>query len=293
MSGTVELAYRHCRHIAREQARNFYYAFVTLPKRKRLAIYAAYAFCRLCDDIADEELSLEVKIDQLAETRQRLADAFVGKAQELVFIALQDAFREFNIPLEYFEDVTRGVEMDLTQTRYRTFDELQSYCYKVACSVGLICIQVFGYNDSQAKDHAINLGLAMQLTNILRDIKEDAHRGRIYIPLDEIEAFGYSEEELQQGVINEQFRALMAFQVKRARHYFETSKRLLPLLSMRSRACPGVLGGLYSGVLDRIESAGYDVFDRRIGLSTPQKLMLTAKLWAESLTPSIHRLRES
>ena len=293
MAGTVDLAYDHCQRITKEQAKNFYYAFVTLPKRKRHAIYAAYAFCRLCDDIADEELPLEEKIHQLAQTRQKLGEAFVGTPDGPIFIALEDASTEFAIPQEYFLEVLQGVEMDLTNTRYRTFEELQPYCYKVACTVGLICIEVFGYEDPSAKDYAIDLGMAMQLTNILRDIKEDLQRGRIYIPLEEIESFDYSEEELIQEIINEQFTALMAFQVERARHYFEKGKRLLPLLSPRSRTCPAVLHGLYSQILDRIESSGYNVFDRRIGLTTPEKLILTAKLWAESLTPDIPLLRGS
>ena len=173
--------------------------------------------------------------------------------------------------------------MDLTQTRYRTFDELRDYCYKVASVVGLISIEVFGYRDPAAREYAVDLGIAMQLTNILRDIKEDAQRGRVYIPLDELESFGYSERDLQGSVVNGAYRDLMRFQVDRARSYFASGRRLMPALPLNSRACPAVLAALYSAILDRIEAAGFDVFQERIGLTTKRKLLLTARVWATSL----------
>lgn len=291
MATEIELAYDHCQRIAKDQAKNFYYAFRTLPARKRRAIYAAYAFCRYCDDIADESLPVEEKQRQLAHTRQLLADSKKGAAREPVFAALEDASNEFGIPADYFEDVIDGVEMDLTWTRFRNFEELRTYCHKVASVVGLICIEVFGYKDPKAKEYAIDLGIAMQMTNIMRDIKEDAQRGRIYIPLDEMARFGYSEQDLMVGVVNDAFLDLMRFQSARARQYFASGRRLVPLLSPASRACPAVLHGVYSAILDRIESSGFNVFERRIGLSRPEKLFITAKLWAGSLIPSIPLLR--
>ena len=291
MATELDQAYDHCQRIAKDHARNFYYAFRTLPTRKRRAIYAAYAFCRLCDDIADEGLPLEEKRRLFAQTRERLGGSRGDEAQEAIFAALRDVSLAFDVPAGYFEELIAGVEMDLVKTRYKTFDELRGYCYRVASIVGLICIEVFGYEDPKAKEYAIDLGLAMQLTNILRDIKEDSERGRIYIPLEEMSSFGYSEEELLNGVVNDAFVELMRFQAARARSYFVNGRRLLPLLSPRSRACPAVLHGLYSAILDRIEGFEFNVFQGRIGLSKSEKLLLTAKLWAGSLIPAIPLLK--
>ena len=283
----LELAYDHCQRIAKEHAKNFYYAFRTLPPRKRRAIYAAYAFCRHCDDVADEEMPLDEKRRLFAETRGRLAESLDGRSDDPVFAALAGATREFDIPAEYLEEIIQGIEMDLTWTRFQNFEELRNYCYRVASVVGLLCIEVFEYTDPNAKEHAIDLGLAMQLTNIMRDVKEDAERGRIYIPLDEIASFGYSEQQLMDGVVNDEFRNLMAFQAERARRYFESGRRLLPLLPAESRACPAVLHGVYSALLNRIVASRYDVFQRRIGLSKAEKLFIMTKLWAANLIPTI------
>ena len=188
------------------------------------------------------------------------------------------AFR-YDIPEEYFEDVIRGVEADLTKASYKDFEELRGYCYQVASVVGLICLQIFGYQDAKAKDYAIDLGLAMQLTNILRDVREDLEMGRVYLPHDELSRFGYSEAELRDYDINDAFVALMRFQAERARHYFDSGFQLLPYLSPRSRSCPAVLGRIYSKVLQRIEASGYDVFRERISLSKGEKLRVTAQTW--------------
>ena len=201
------------------------------------------------------------------------------------FIALADTLAAFDIPTRYFEEVIEGVEMDLVQTSYRSFEDLRKYCYKVASAVGLICMEIFGYEDAIAKEYAVDLGLAMQLTNILRDVKEDARRGRIYIPLDEIASFGYSPEELRDGVINDAFRALMRHQIARARRYFESGRRLLPMVPAQASACPAILIAVYSRILDRIESSDFDVFTRRVGLSAIEKLLMMARLWATSLIP--------
>ena len=291
MTSELDLAYDYCQRIAKEYAKNFYYAFRTLPSRRRRAIYAVYAFCRYCDDIADEDLAPDEKQTGLAHVRRLLADSRDGRVSEPVFMALADASNTFSIPAHYFDEVVEGVEMDLTQTRFRDIEELRRYCHKVASIVGLICIEIFGYDDPKAKDYAADLGLAMQLTNILRDIKEDAGRGRIYIPLDEMASFGYSERDLMHGVVNDAFHELMKFQVDRARSWFDSGRRLFPLLARESRACPVVLHGVYSGILDRIERAGFDVFGDRIGLSAGTKLFLVAKLWAGILIPTVPLLR--
>ena len=291
MATELELAYDHCRRIAREQAKNFYYAFRTLPGPKRRAIYATYAFCRHCDDIADDDRPLEDKKRLFARERQLLGDLGKDGAEGPVYIALSDTSQIFGIPPRYFEEVIEGVEMDLTLTRFKTFEELRAYAYRVASVVGLICIEVFGYEDERAKEYAVDLGLAMQLTNILRDIKEDAERGRIYIPLDEMERFEYSEADLMGGVVNDAFRGLMAFQAARARRYFDSGKRLIPLLSAESRACPATLHKVYSTILDRIDASGFDVFKKRIGLNKSEKVLIAAKLWAGSLIPAIPMVR--
>ncbi len=290
MPTDLDLAYDHCRRVAKEHARNFYYAFRTLPARKRNAIYAAYAFCRLCDDIADGEMPLEDKRRLFAATRDSLAEPSDEGSRDPVFRALADAAKVFDIPDDYLEEIIQGVEMDLALTRFQTFEELRTYCYKVASVVGLLCIEVFGYEDPEAKERAVDLGLAMQLTNILRDVREDAKRGRIYIPLDDLERFGYTERELFDGVVNDAFRNLMRFQTARARGFFDSGKLLIPLLSAKSRPCPAVLHGVYSAILDRIEAEGFNVFERRIGLTTTRKLIITARLWAKSLLPAVPHL---
>ena len=292
MTNDLDQAYIHCQRIAKTEAKNFYYAFRTLPSAKRRAIYAVYAFCRYCDDIADEDLPREEKRRLLAETRNCLHSPGLG-ADDPVFMALEGAIRDFAIPRSYLEDVIRGVEMDLDVSRFQTFDDLREYCCLVASAVGLICIEIFGYEDPAAIDYAVDFGLAMQLTNIMRDVREDAGRDRIYIPLEDITRFGYSERELMEGRNNESFRSLMDFQSTRARGYFDSGEHLMPLLSRESRACAAVLHQLYSRILDRIESTGYDVFERRIGLSVGEKLLLAARLWAGSMTPKLafHRHR--
>ena len=286
MERDLKAAYDHCKRVTRAEAKNFYYAFRTLPAKKRRAIYAAYAFCRLCDDIADGDLPLDEKRRLLEETRGRLT--WGGDVESHpVFSALRDTIDSYDIPVGHFEEVIEGVEMDLTQSRYGTFEELRVYCYRVASAVGLVCIEIFGYTDAKAREYAVDLGLAMQITNIIRDVREDSLRGRIYVPLDELERFGYTEQDLEQGIVNEPFRQLMAYQAARAREHFERGRRIVPLLSADSRACLALLHGVYSSILGRIEESGFDVYSRRVGLPTREKLLLMARLWAASFIPSL------
>ena len=284
---TLEQSHAECRRIVRESARNFYYSFIALPRQKRRAIYAVYAFCRLCDDAVDEpSLTVDEKLRRLAEIRQLLKEASTTASTHPVFMALTDAVARYRIPLRHFQEVVRGVEMDLTTRRYTTFEELRTYCYRVASAVGLICVEIYGYREPKVRDYAVDLGLAMQLTNIVRDVQEDLERDRIYIPLDEMERFGYSEGELKAGVVNEAFRHLMAFQAARAREHFRKGLRLLPYLSPRSRTSPAVLAALYEKILERIEARGFNVFDGRVSLSGREKYLLTAKTWLKSLMPA-------
>jgi len=286
---SVEIGYRESREITRREAKNFYYAFLTLPQERRRAIYVAYAFCRYCDDAVDSAESVDQKTATLQSLHARLSDAYTGRTNDSLFLALADVADRHDIPEEYFKQVIHGVESDLTKVRYRDFEELRTYCYQVASVVGLICLQIFGYKDDRAREHAIDLGLAMQLTNITRDIQEDLELGRIYLPQDEIARFGYSEEAMEAGIVNESFINLMRFQAERARGYFDSGFKLLPYLSPRSRACPAVMGQLYSKVLQRIEEAKFDVFQHRISLSKSEKLRVTAQTWFTSMLPSSPR----
>ena len=284
----VEAAYRTCRARTKQSASSFYYAFLLLPRHKRSAIYATYAFCRLCDDIVDEPVGDGSKpAERLHEVRVGLDRAYEGRPGGDMWLALNDASARFGVRRRHFRDIIDGVEMDLERSRYETFEDLRRYCHRVASAVGLVCIEICGYRDERAVDHAVDLGIAMQLTNILRDVKEDAQRGRVYIPLEDLRRFGCTERELIDGRVNDAFRSLMAFEVARARRYFESGSRLFPLLDRRSRACTSGMHAVYSRLLDRIERAGYDVFNSRVGVSNPVKLALVAGQWVRSLLPSL------
>ena len=295
---TLQLGYREGRAITRSEAKNFYYAVLTLPQARRSAIYVVYAFCRQCDDAVDNDESPLDKMNALASLRHNLRQSYAGHAPDPLFEALADVASKYEIPQEYFEDVIRGVEADLTKTGYKDFEELRGYCYQVASAVGLICLQIFGYRDVKARDYAIDLGLAMQLTNIIRDVREDLEMGRIYLPEDEMARYGVASDQwlVNGGEVvssvsslttdhRNAFVALMRFQAERARRYFDTGFQLLPYLSPRSRPCPAVLGQIYSKVLQRIEASGYDVFQGRISLSTAEKLRVTAQTWLSTLLP--------
>ncbi len=284
MAEALEGAYRYCQELAKREARNFYYGFILLPSAKRRAIYAGYAFARCCDDIVDDDLEPEEKVRQLAEYRRKLEQCLDGRPAGPIFLALRDAISRYHIPPEYFWQLIDGVEMDLTVRRYPTFAELRRYCYGVASTVGLICIEIFGYKDGQqARQHAEDLGIALQLTNILRDIREDAQRDRIYIPQDELKRFGYSEADVFAGVANEPFLNLVQYQAQRARDYFASGRKLLPLLPRRSRACAAVLQGIYGSILDRIEARPCEVLRQRVSLSSGQKLALAGRELTRSL----------
>ena len=273
-------AYRECQQITRREARNFYFAFLTLPARKRRAIYVAYTFCRYCDDSVDAEGSEVEKLGRINHLRRMLDEAYAGRATQPLFVGLADVATTYGIPQQYFQEVLNGVESDLVKTRYANFEELKGYCYQVASAVGLICIHIFGYHGGEAaRQAAVDLGLAMQLTNICRDVREDWDFGRVYLPQDEMARFGVSESDLANGVVTDGFARLMQYQIDRARGCFASGRLLLPHLSRRSRGCPAALGLIYGRVLDKIEEAGYDVFRERIALSKGAKLGLMARAW--------------
>ena len=286
-STELQSGYDECRSITRREAKNFYYAVLTLPPARRRAIYVVYAFCRHCDDSVDTAGSTEEKQAVLSQIREDLAGSYSGATAAPVFLALAEVANQYDIPQQHFQEVVSGVETDLVKTRYADFQELRQYCYQVASVVGLICLQIFGFQDQRARQHAIDLGLAMQLTNIARDVKEDLDMGRVYLPQDDLARFGYSEEDLKAGTVNHQFVELMQFQAQRAKEYFQSGFQLLPYLSPRSRACPAVLGGLYCKVLERIESHGYDVLNHRASLTTAEKIRVLTQTWLGSYLPII------
>lgn len=284
MKDGTEAAYEYCRVLTRREARNFYYGFILLPPEQRRAIYAAYAFARECDDIVDGGRPTEEAGRLLALQRTLLEASLGGEPDGPVFHALADAAARFHIPHQYFQDLVDGVAVDLTRTRHADFGSLRAYCRGVASTVGLISIEVFGYEGGEtARSHAADLGIALQLTNILRDVREDGERGRIYLPQDEIEAFGYSERELLGGAVTPAFRGLVAFQAARARKYFAQGRRLLPYLPRRARACLGVMTGIYEGVLSGVERDPAAVFRRRLSVGTPRKLVLAGREVVRSL----------
>lgn len=284
---TTAEAYEHCREITRAEARNFYYGFVLLPATRRAGIYAAYAFSRRCDDSVDGDQPTEHKLAELTRRREELARCYAGDPppDDPVLVALTDAVRRFAIPREHLEHLLEGVEWDLRIARYPDFAGLEEYCDRVAGAVGLVSLHVFGFTDAAAPAHARDLGVALQLVNIMRDVAEDAARGRIYLPQDELAAHGVSEEEVLEGVASARFRALMREQGTRARRYFERGERLLPLLDRRARMCVAILAGLYREILKDIEARDYDVFGERVALSTGRKLSVMGHGTLTSLSP--------
>ncbi len=271
-------AYAFCQDITKREARNFYYAFVTLPREQRQAIFAVYAFSRIADDIADGAGGGADKARRLDRLHELVDESLASRSSDPVFLALADASRRFDIPKNLFHEIIEGVEFDLFKNRYESFEELRSYCYKVAGVVGLVCIQIFGCDDPKGKELAVDLGIAMQLTNIIRDIKEDFARDRVYVPQNELAQFGYTEADIAGNVMNDHFVGLMRFQCLRAREHFESGALLFPLLTKNSRSCAIGLHHLYSRLLSIIENRNFDVFDRRVTVPTWEKLLMTIRL---------------
>jgi phytoene synthase len=280
-----------CRTIAQKEAKNFYYAFRVLPEHKRNAMCAVYAFMRRADDISDDETlpvaeRREVMAKWLAAWREARC---TGVSEDAVFLALNDTQRRFAIPDALLEDLVRGTTMDLEpradgsrelQT-FATFQDLYQYCYLVASVVGLVCIKIFGYIDPRAEKLAEETGVAFQLTNILRDVKEDAERGRIYLPLDLLEEFSVSVDRVRSlaggSAMQPNERAMLQSLGAQAESYYQSASRLLPLIDADSRAALWVLVTIYHGLLLRISRAHSDVFTRRISVSTPAKLSILAQ----------------
>ena len=280
---SVPTAQSWCKEYTKERAKNFYYGFAILPADKRNAIYAAYAFSGYVDDIADELTDRDEQVRQLADARRRLRACVTGEREGEMFTALGWAFDQFSVPVEFFEELVSGVEMDFTINRYASWQDLYQYCYRVASMVGLVCTAVFGTRPHpRARQFAIDMGIGLQITNIMRDVKEDAARGRVYFPADELAQFGLTADDILAGVNDERFRGLMKLQGDRARRHFRSGRRLLPVLDLRSRMCVNVLQGMYYDILKRIEKRDYDVLSERVGLSTREKLQCVGRLWMDA-----------
>jgi 15-cis-phytoene synthase len=263
---------------------SFYYAFLVLPPRKRTAMVAVWDFCRAVDDAVDETDSLDKAADELGSWRAEL-DATFGASTPRTWQgrALQPFVREFNLPRKPFDELIDGVEMDLAHARYATFDALAEYCRRVASSVGLICVEIFGYSDPRTRSYAVHLGMALQLTNIVRDIAADLRRGRIYLPAEDLARFGVSEDDLRAGQVTSAVQALLKFECTRAREYYLRAAADLPPPDAHSLLAAEIMGAIYYEILQRIERAGYDVFGRRIRVPRPYRAVIALRIWLRTM----------
>jgi 15-cis-phytoene synthase len=288
----IAVAYSVCRSITRTAAKNFYYAFLVLPAAKRQALCAVYAYMRRCDDIADD-----FKIPAYERRRKLEAwlDAFHRTesghpTDDPVLLALTDTQRRYKIPVDLLDQLAYGTGMDIQdsangassdvadlQVLYRTFSDLRQYCYRVASVVGLVCIRIFGYRDPAAEGLAENLGLAFQLTNIIRDVQEDASMGRIYLPAEDLERFKITPADFRQTTIPERLRWLLAAEADRAREYYGAAQELLPLIDEDSQPALWVLVTIYRRLLEKISDRKYDVFSKKISLTVREKLVILGK----------------
>ncbi len=284
MSPDLTAAYQRCQEITRRSSSNFYYAFRLLPLPRRQALFAVYAFCRFIDDIADDDTRRDPS-QMLQRWRDELHAAFDGRPTHPIGVALADAARRFPLERQHFLDLIRGVEMDLSHRRYDTFDALYEYCYLVASTVGLLCIAIFGHRTDSARQFAVDLGIAFQLTNILRDVEEDARRGRIYLPLEDLRRFDCSEAVLMSGQYSNNVGALMAFECGRARAYYLRAAGALAPQDRLSLAPAEAMRSIYERLLDRIEARHFDVFEGRITLSAYEKLTLALTAWGRAQLP--------
>lgn len=282
-------SFEHCRRLARNAARNFYYGFALLPAAKRDALCALYAFMRHADDISDSDRAPQDKSKHLKEWRETLDRALEGSyGGSLILPAFHHTVKKYGIPAAYFHDLLSGAEMDLSIKSYPTFELLRRYCYCVAGTVGLCCVHVFGFSDSSALEFAAKLGIAFQLTNILRDVPEDYAMGRIYIPQEDLQRFGCSEQDLASSVASSAFIKVMQFEADRAWQFYAEGGPLLNLVNTDSQAALWTLVRIYSGILEKIEAIRYDVLAKpHPGLSAIEKawIMLRAGtgLWKPEL----------
>jgi phytoene synthase len=272
---SLEQSYAHCRAVAKKRARNFYYSFILLPPEKKNAMCAMYAFMRYCDDLSDEPGATRSAIDHW---RDALTEAFAGHPDDNpTWPAFLDAVERYCIPRDYFFEMIEGVASDLESRTFETFDDLYRYCYRVASVVGLTTIHIFGFTSSDALPLAEKCGIAFQLTNILRDVREDSALGRVYLPAEDLARFGVSVDDLKNARRTEQFGRLMEFETARARRYYRESDPLLDLIEPESRPSLWALIAIYSRLLDHLAASHYEVLVRRISLSSLEKAWIVLR----------------
>jgi 15-cis-phytoene synthase len=270
------------KQISKGSNSSFYYAFNLLSNEKRDAMNTVYAFCRRTDDIVDEGNDPhEIKYENLRKWRIELEKALQGSSDYALLNKLAATIRRFKIPIDPFFELLKGMEMDLQHKRYFSFEDLQLYCYRVASTVGLMCIEIFGYKHESTRDFAINLGIALQLTNILRDIKKDAEDGRIYLPAEDMQRFNYSENDLLNLTYNENFKMMMRYEVNRARYYFERATECLNLDDKGKMFAARAMQHIYSRLLDKIVEAEYDVYNNEVKASKMEKIWISLCVWVK------------
>ncbi|MEM8637806.1 MAG: 15-cis-phytoene synthase CrtB [Cyanobacteria bacterium P01_G01_bin.54] len=287
---SVEDSYEYCRQITAHYSKTFYLGTLLMPRPKRRAIWAIYEWCRRTDELVDGPKARYTTPETLAQWEKHLEDVFAGKPQEDADVCLVDTIERFPVQIQPFRDMIAGQRMDLYRNRYETFEELHLYCYRVAGTVGLMTSPVLGFappnptpwaqpDDSATEAAAIALGIANQLTNILRDVGEDVERGRIYLPLEDLERFNYSEKDLFNRVIDDRWRSLMQFEIQRARSYYQAAERGIRALSLDARWPVWSALMLYQGILAKIEQNQYDVFHRRAFVPKLEKMIYLPVAW--------------
>ena len=285
MTMTAVDAQAYCTDLTKRSGSNFYYSFFFLPKSRRDAMYTVYAFCKAVDSAVDEPPPGSDPKEELRRWRAELDLVYEGEPTWPLMISLAHHARRLSIPKAYFDELIKGVEMDLLTTRYGTFEELSLYCYRVASIVGLICLHIFGPTSAHAQDYAVDLGMAFQLTNILRDLALDAEQGRIYLPQEDLARFGCAEAELLQRKENPCLNELIRFEAQRARTYYAKAQAALVCLPKRDRRAltvAEIMRAVYSRILERIERPDHVVFGPRVRLSTSYRLAIAAGVWMRS-----------
>ena len=273
---------QYCQDKAAKSGSSFYYSFLFLPPDKRRAITALYAFCREVDDVVDECSDAGVARTTLNWWRGQVAEIYGGKPQHPVALALVTVAQQFNLAQEHLLEIIDGMEMDIDQPRYPDFKSLQLYCYRVASVVGLLSAEIFGYSDRRTLKYAHDLGIAFQLTNIIRDVGEDARRNRIYLPMDELRQFGVAAADILGARETENFHKLMAFQVERAQRYYRQALDHLPAADRKAQRAGLIMAAIYRATLDEVVASGCHVLKERISLGTGYKLWLAFKTWLKN-----------
>ncbi len=267
--------------VTRKSRSNFFFAFLALPRHRRDALYAVYAFCRTVDDIADIGTDAAAQRAGLARWRADIARCYEGGTPEHpIARQLAGAVRDFNLPRAALQAIVEGCEMDLAHASYETAEDLYPYCYRVASAVGLCCIEIFGYTDPRARDYAVSLGMALQLTNIIRDVGADARQGRIYVPQEDLRKFGVTADDLRAGRYSDAFVALMEHEAARARGFYESARAAFPAVDARALVPAQIMGRIYRALLEEIVARRFRVFDERVSLPARRKAAIALKCWA-------------